>query len=346
MGAELLEDLRTTTRQALSAGTADVVDELDLAGLLVDSDLGGLGLGDREMVLVSMELGRALSSSSFLSSAVLAATLLVQTGTDTAAEELAGLVAGGTRWAVAVADADGSWGISTPLVAAPTDGGWLLTGVVWGLSAPSQPDILLTSAALDDGPGLFAVAGDDVELVPADQLDPARGLVEVTLSEAPARLLAGRDAAANALAEAYRRGLLAVGAEQVGVARACLETAVEYAKARNQFGSPIGSFQAIKHRCAEVLLDVEFADAVLEQAVHSGTSVDAELAFVVATRAALSAAESSIQIHGGIGFTWEHSAHRYLRRARVSATLLGPSAVHRDAIAASVGLRTAERVRK
>jgi alkylation response protein AidB-like acyl-CoA dehydrogenase len=126
------------------------------------------------------------------------------------------------------------------------------------------------------------------------------------------------------------------------VARACLETAVEYAKARNQFGSPIGSFQAIKHRCAEVLLDVEFADAVLELAVHSGTSVDAELAFIVATRAALSAAESSIQIHGGIGFTWEHSAHRYLRRARVNATLLGPSGVHRDAIAASAGLRTAE----
>ena len=346
MGAELLEDLRTTTRQALSAGTADVVDELDLAGLLVDSDLGGLGLGDREMVLVSTELGRALSSSSFLSTAVLAATLLVHTDTDTAAEELAGLVAGGTRWAVAVAEADGSWGILTPLAAAPTDGGWLLTGVVWGLSTPAQPDILLTIAALDDGPGLFAVAGDDVGLVPADQLDPARGLVEVTLSEAPARLLAGRDAAANAFAEAYRRGLLVVGAEQAGVARACLETAVEYAKTRNQFGSPIGSFQAIKHRCAEVLLDVELADAVLEQAVHSGTSVDAELAFVVATRAALSAAESSIQIHGGIGFTWEHSAHRYLRRARVNATLLGPSAVHRDAIAASAGLGTVEGVRK
>ena len=338
MTAELLADLRTATRQALSAGSGDLVDELDLAGLLVDSDLGGLGLGDREMVLVGTELGRSLSPSSFLSTAVLAATFLVHTDTDAAAAELAGLVAGSTRFAVAVADADGSWGTSTPLAAAMADGGWLLTGVIWGLVTPSQPDTLLTIAALDDGPGLFAVAGDDVGLVPADQLDPARGLAEVTLSEAPARLLAGREAVANAFAEAYRRGLLVVGAEQAGVARACLETAVEYAKTRNQFGSPIGSFQAVKHRCAEVLLDVELADALIERAVHSRTSVDAELAFIVATRAALSAAESSIQIHGGIGFTWEHSAHRYLRRARVNATLLGPSVIHRDAIATSAGL--------
>jgi alkylation response protein AidB-like acyl-CoA dehydrogenase len=89
-----------------------------------------------------------------------------------------------------------------------------------------------------------------------------------------------------------------------------------------------------------VLLDVELADAVVDQAVHSGASVDAELAFTVATRAALAATESCIRIHGGIGFTWEHRAHHYLRRARVNATLMGPSAVHRDAIAASAGLET------
>ena len=339
MSAELLEDLRTTTRRALSAGTGDVVDELDLGGLLVDPGLGGLGLGDREMVLVSAELGRALSPSSFLPSAVLAATLLMHADTDAAAETLAGLMAGDIRCAVAVADADASWAFSRPaVVATAADGGWLLTGVAWGLSTPSQPDTIVTVATTDDGPGLFAVAVSHARVGPADELDPARGLIEVGLSDAPARLLSRRDAAANALAEAYRRGLLAVGAEQLGVARTCLETAVEYAKTRSQFGSPIGSFQAIKHRCADVLLGVEFADAVLDQAVRTGASVDAELAFIVATRAALVAAESCIHVHGGIGFTWEHSAHRYLRRARVNATLMGPSAVHRDAIAASAGL--------
>ncbi len=348
MSAELLADLRRTTRQALRAGGGDVVFELDLAGLLVGSGRGGLGLGDREMALVATELGRALAPSSFLPVSVLAVTLLTRADSLASAEMLAGLLAGGTRCVVAVAGADASWPVSpggpSPAVVATVDadGGWLLGGTAWGLSTPSRPDTVLTVAAIDDGVGLFAVTADRVEITPADGLDPARGLIRVTLSRAPARLLAGRDAAAEAIATTYRRGLVAVGAEQVGVARACLELAVEYAKTRSQFGSPIGSFQAVKHRCAEVLLAVEMADAVLDQALRSEAPVDAELAFIVATRAALCAAETCIHIHGGIGFTWEHPAHRYLRRARVNATLLGPSTAHRDAIAVSAGLTAAD----
>ncbi len=339
MSVELLEDLRATTRRALSASAGDVVDELDLAALLVGADLGGLGLGDREMALVGTELGRALAPSSFLPTAVLAATLLTHADTDAAATLSAGLTKGDVRCAVAVADADGAWVTSTsPVVATVTDGEWLLGGTVWGISTPSPPDTVLTAASTDSGLALFALAANEVHTVPADQLDDTRGLITVALTDAPARLLAGQAVAVRALAAAYRRGLLAVAAEQLGVARTCLETAVEYAKTRNQFGSPIGSFQAIKHRCAEVLLDVELADAVLDHAVGSAASIDAELAFVVACRAALNAAESCIHIHGGIGFTWEHPAHRYARRARVNATLMGPSAVHRDAIAASAGL--------
>jgi alkylation response protein AidB-like acyl-CoA dehydrogenase len=117
---------------------------------------------------------------------------------------------------------------------------------------------------------------------------------------------------------------------------------VDYAKTRTQFGAPIGSFQAIKHRCAEVLLDTELADATVQQAVDTGALADAELAFIVATRAAVSAAESCIHVHGGIGFTWEHSAHWYLRRARVNATLLGSPGLHRSAIAESAGLATSQ----
>ena len=350
MSAELLEDLRTTTRQALSAGGGDVVDELDLAGLLIESDQGGLGLGDREMALVSTELGRALSPSSFLPTAVLAATLVTHAETEPAAGILTALAAGRMRCAVAVADVEAPWVSSQqpPVTAVSTaDGGWRLSGSIWGISTPQmapQPDTILTVGAIGTEAALFAAAADDVEVAPADELDPARGLIRVALAQAPARLLAESRTAAGAIAETYRRGLLAVAAEQLGVARACLEQAVEYAKNRSQFGAPIGSFQAIKHRCAEVLLDVELADAVIDQAVQTGASVDAELAFIVATRAALSAAESCIHIHGGIGFTWEHWAHRYLRRARVNATLLGPATVHRDAIAASAGLGTAEGV--
>ena len=336
MSAELLEDLRATTRRALSAGGGDVVDELDLAGLLIESDRGGLGLGEREMALVSTELGRALSPSSFLPTAVLAATLLTHAESDTAADILTALVAGQIHCAVAIADAEAA--------ASTAVGAWLLNGSIWGISTPSRPDTILTVADAEGGAALFAVAPDDVEVTPADELDPARGLIQVGLARAPARLLSESRTAATAIAEAYRRGLLAVAAEQLGVARAGLDEAVEYAKTRSQFGAPIGSFQAIKHRCAEMLLDVELADAVIDQAVQTGASVDAELAFVVATRAAISAAESCIHIHGGIGFTWEHRAHRYLRRARVNATLLGPATVHRDAIAASAGLSATEGV--
>jgi alkylation response protein AidB-like acyl-CoA dehydrogenase len=212
--AELLEDLRTTTRGALSVGTGDVIDELDLDGLLVDSDRGGLGLGDREMVLVATELGRALSPSAFLPTAVLAATLLASADTEAAAELLATLAVGGSRCAVAVSDTK-RWASAEPTVAAtPTpDDTWLLSGTAWAISTPSQPDTVLTIAAADDGAALFSVAADHVELTPADQLDPARGLVEVALSQALAWPLSGGDAAAGTIAEAYRRGLLAVGAE-------------------------------------------------------------------------------------------------------------------------------------
>ena len=344
MSAELLEDLRATTRRALDAGGGDVVDELDLAGLLIEPDRGGLGLGEREMALVSTELGRALTPSSFLPTAVLAATLLAHAETDTAADLLTALAVGQIRCAVAIADVEAPWAPAQPPVAAAStaDGGWRLSGNICGISTPSQPDTILTVAAVGADAALFAVAGEDVTVTPADELDPARGLIWVALTDVPARLLSESRSAAGAIAEAYRRGLVAVAAEQLGVARACLAQVVEYAKTRSQFGAPIGSFQAIKHRCAEVLLDVELADAVIDQAVQTGASVDAELAFVVATRAAISAAESCIHIHGGIGFTWEHRAHWYLRRARVNATLLGPATVHRAAIAASAGLSAAE----
>jgi len=337
VSAELLQDLRATTRSALNSGSRDVVDELDLVGLLVEPDRGGLGMGDGEMVLVATELGRALSPSSFLPTAVLAVTLLVSAETDAAAEVLTAVVGGRSRCAVAIADVDAPWSPPQPTVSATqgADGGSRLHGTVWGLSAPTAPDTVLVVADADCGAALFAVAAQDAEVTPADELDPSRGLIRITLADAAARRLSDRDAT-GAITEAYRRALLAVGAEQLGVARVCLDQAVDYAKTRSQFGSPIGSFQAIKHRCAEVLLDIELADAAVEQAVQTGAAADAELAFVVATRAALSAAESCIHIHGGIGFTWEHRAHWYLRRARVNATLLGPMAFHRDTVAADV----------
>jgi alkylation response protein AidB-like acyl-CoA dehydrogenase len=208
-----------------------------------------------------------------------------------------------------------------------------------GLTTSAAPDALLVTATAPGGASALFVADIGAATVTAaDEFDPGRGLIEVTFDRTSARLVVGPPKAAGAIAAAYRRALLAVGAEQLGVARACLEMTVDYAKTRNQFGAPIGSFQAIKHRCAGVLLDTELADATVRQAVDTGALADAELAFIVATRAAVSAAESCIHVHGGIGFTWEHSAHWYLRRARVNANLLGSPGVHRSAIAESAGL--------
>lgn len=340
MSSDLLEDLRRTTRQALSAGGGDVVDQLDLAGLLLDGQAGGLGMGEREMVLVGEELGRQTAPSAFLPSVILAATLLSH-GTVDGAELTKELAR--HRYAVTLAGLNAA-GTAVPpaVVATGGTGGWLLDGTSWGLAPPSEFDAVLVVAGTGPGLALFVVDGT-AATVTADQLDPSRGLIEVTFERVPARMAVETPAAAGALEAAYRRAVLAVAAEQLGVARACLEMAVEHAKTRNQFGAPIGSFQAIKHRCAEVLLDIEFADAAIQQAIRTAGFDDLELAFLVATRAAVSAAQSCIHVHGGIGFTWEHRAHWYLRRARVNATLFGPPGMHRNAIAESVGVTAAGR---
>ncbi|ORA67157.1 hypothetical protein BST23_07310 [Mycolicibacterium elephantis] len=340
MSSDLLEDLRKTTRQALTAGGGDVVDQLDLAALLLDGQTGGLGMGEREMVLVGEEIGRQPAPSAFLPSVILAATLLSHGNVD--GVELAKDLAR-NRYAVALAGLNAAGTAMPPaVVATGGPGGWLLDGTSWGLAPPSDFDALLVVAGTGTGLALF-VADGTAATVTADQLDPSRGLIEVTFERVPGRMAVEAPAAAGALRAAYRRAVLAVAAEQLGVARACLEMAVEHAKTRNQFGAPIGSFQAIKHRCAEVLLDTEFADAAIQQAIQSTGFDDLELAFLVATKAAVSAAQSCIHVHGGIGFTWEHRTHWYLRRARVNATLFGPPGMHRNAIAESVGVNAAGR---
>lgn len=338
MSSDLLEDLRKATRKALTVGGGDVVDQLDLTGLLLDGEAGGLGMGEREMVLVGEEIGRQTASSAFLPSAVLAATLL----SGSYGVELAKTLAR-NRYAVALAGLHAGADPPHLVATAGADGGWLLGGTCWALAPPGDADAVLAVAATAAGSAIFVVDGAPAALTTADEFDPGRGLIEVTFDEAKARLVAEGSEAAEAISLAYRRALLAAAAEQVGVARACLEMTVEHAKTRTQFGAPIGSFQAIKHRCAEVLLDTEFADAAIQQAIETGGSDDLALAFIVATRAAVSAAESCIHVHGGIGFTWEHRAHWYLRRARVNATLLGPPGLHRNVIAESVGLAAAGR---
>jgi alkylation response protein AidB-like acyl-CoA dehydrogenase len=174
-----------------------------------------------------------------------------------------------------------------------------------------------------------------------ESLDSTRELAQVAFEDAAGQLV-GAEHLAAALAKARAMGATALAAEQVGAARACLEMSVEYAKTRQQFGRAIGSFQSIKHRLTDMLVSIELAEAAVLDAAGADSRSDAEfilaaaMARVLASRAATFAAEESIQIHGGIGFTWEHPLHHYFRRAKTSELLFGEPSVQLEVVAAAL----------
>ena len=214
------------------------------------------------------------------------------------------------------------------------------SGHARGITGPAQP------SGAPDGPGLFCVerGAAGVERARLDTLDLTRPLASVTLRDARAvRVATGRDAGAW-LSDVTDLVLAALAAEQLGGAARCLELSVEYAKVREQFGRPIGSFQAVKHKCANLLLEVECGRSAV---YHAGAAIAdrqpdaplaAALAYVHCSQAFTRAAKECIQIHGGIGYTWEHDAHLYLRRAKSSQLLFGPPARHRRRLAELVGI--------
>jgi alkylation response protein AidB-like acyl-CoA dehydrogenase len=196
-------------------------------------------------------------------------------------------------------------------------------------------------AQTDGGPSLFAVDADAAGLTrrSLQTLDMTRKLAAVELSDTPARLIGDAGAAARILERTLQVAVVALSAEQVGAAQRCLDLSVDYAKLRVQFGRPIGSFQAIKHKCADMLLEVESAKSAAYYAawaIAEGSDevpVVTSLAKAYCSDAFASAATETIQIHGGIGFTWEHDAHLYYRRAKSTEQFLGSPAEHRDALA-------------
>ena len=252
------------------------------------------------------------------------------------------MAAGERIAALAAPEDDGSWTPADFSVTARRSGaGYLLDGrksfVLDGMIA----DLILVAASSDDGPALFAVDGDAPGLTrhPMETLDLTRRQAVLTFSGTPARLVGEPGAAGQIVAQAIRGGVLALAAEQVGGAQRCLDMAVAYAKVRHQFGRAIGSFQAIKHMCADMLLEVESARSAAYQAAWSAADGAADLPLVASlakafcSEAYFHVAASNIQIHGGIGFTWEHDAHLYYRRAKSAEVMLGTPAAHRDVVA-------------
>jgi alkylation response protein AidB-like acyl-CoA dehydrogenase len=351
--SEVEEDLRASVRNLLAARadaasvlarteSAEPYDlklwntlvELGLVGLLVPEELGGQDASARELAVVLEELGRAVVPVPFLGSAVLATSALLACDSGEARQLLGELAAGETIGALAVTLS--TWpGAEFPSGVRVSDG--VLSGRIGLVADASAAEVLVVPALGPDGPALYAVEGATV--TEATSLDLTRRLADVTLDGVTGRLLAGPDLAAGALERALLAGAGLLASEQLGVAQWCLDETVAYVKQRYQFGRPVGSFQALKHRLAELYLEIVTARAAARNAADAlanGTD-DIGIAVAVAQSAcasvAVHAAEEAIQLHGGIGMTWEHPAHLYLKRAKSDELALGTPGRHRAALA-------------
>ena len=341
---ELMETPDGTDRQVWQQAGA----QLGLPGIAIPEAYGGAGFTFAEQAIVLEELGAALYGGPYLASAVLAATALLAASDEAARRELLpGIASGQTVATLAFTEDDGSWDPEAIRLAATRgegspDSPWMLDGHKSFVLDGHTADLILVVAAAGPGLSLFAVdagtAGLGRRMLPT--LDQTRKLARLEFDAVPGRLIGGPGEAGVVLDHAMDVAAVALAAEQLGGAQRALDMAVEYAKIRYQFGRPIGSFQAIKHRCADQLLEV----ASLRSAVgYAAAAVDedspevpalASLVKAYASETYFHVAAENIQIHGGIGFTWEHDAHLYFRRSRADRVLLGDATVHRERLAA------------
>ncbi len=314
--------------------------DMGLAGLGIAEDLGGAGGGLAELTVVAEELGRSLLPVPFFSSTVLAGQILSRCP-DTAGNVLAPLSAGTELAAFAGTDADGCWRPGRlPVEADAEEGTWRLRGTAEFVIDGANAAHLVVAARTPSGCDLFLVGGDSegVHRRALETLDPTRGQASVSFDGAVGTPLTTGGGGAGAVEAALNVVLVVLAAEQVGGAAACLDMAVEYAKIRHQFSRPIGSFQAIKHRLADLLLLVEMGRSAIDRAllVEQDPARLAEAAAVAkiwCSDAFTTVTTENVHIHGGIGFTWEHDAHLYFRRARADEGLLGDATVHRERLA-------------
>ena len=323
---------------------AQMANQLGLQGLAIPEEYGGSGFGYVELTVVLEEMGRALLCAPYFSSVALAANALLSSGDDAAKKDLLpGIASGETIATLAITEDSGKWDLDGITLEA-RDG--RLNGhksfVLDGHTATQ----ILVAARSERGVSLYAVDGAAAGLTrrPLQTMDQTRKLARLEFADTPARLIGDEGDAADALSKTLDLAAVALAAEQVGGASLCLEMAVEYAKVRVQFGRPIGSFQAIKHKCADMLLEVESAkSAAYYAAAAAAEDTDelpavASLAKAYCSDAYFHAAAENIQIHGGIGFTWEHDAHLYFKRAKSMELFLGDPVYHRELLVQRIGL--------
>jgi len=321
--------------------------QLGLQGLAIPEKFGGSGSGYVELTVVFEEMGRVLLCAPFFATVALAANLLLSADDEVAkADYLPGLASGDVIATVALAEPSGRWDeAGVALTASESAGAWTLTGEKLFVLDGTIADLILVVARAPAGISIFAVekGAPGLTVEPLATMDQTRKQARVLLGATPARLVGAEGAGWAAVSRMLDLAAVALSAEQVGGAQRVLDMAVDYAKTRVQFGKPIGSFQAIKHKCADMLLEVESARSAAYYGCFAADDGDelpvaASLAKAYCSEAYLHAAAENIQIHGGIGFTWEHPAHLYFKRAKSSELLFGDPAYHRELLAQRIGI--------
>jgi alkylation response protein AidB-like acyl-CoA dehydrogenase len=353
-----------------------VAGDLGLAGLLIPERDGGAGASFREAGSAAEALGAAVAPVPFLGSAVVATAALLSVASGLLADAASGgrgpaATSAPTPFTPAraatdllrrLADGTATAALAVPLAAAP--GGAFpvsvrvagpkpgdaahvarLRGLVSGVADALPATVLLVPAdGVPHGLYLVDMSAPGVAKAPVVSLDMTRQLCDLSFDDAPAALIASGAAAAQAVAAALSAGAGVLASEQVGLAQRCLDMTVAYVRERHQFGRPVGSFQALKHRLADLWVTISQARAAARYAVAclASSDPDAPVAVSVAkaycSEAALAAAQECVQLHGGIGFTWEHPAHLYLKRAKADSIAFGTADAHRAALAALVDL--------
>jgi len=342
-----------------------VAADLGCAGLLIPERDGGAGASYREAAAAAEVLGSFVAPVPFLGSAVVATAALLSvaagasasvgtpfTPAKAAADLLAKMADGGMTAALAIsfASAPGSAFPPSVRVAGPRPGDGAtgvsrLRGMVTGVADALPAGVLLVPAdGVPHGLYLVDMAAEGVAKAPVTSLDMTRQLCDLSFDDAPATLIASGQAAARALDAALAAGAGILAAEQVGLAQRCLDMTIAYVSERRQFARPVGSFQGLKHRLADLWVSVTQARAASRYAAAclATGSADAKVAVALAkaycSEVAVNAAQECVQMHGGIGFTWEHTAHLYLKRAKADSIAFGTADAHRAALASLVNL--------
>ncbi|HEX4658989.1 MAG TPA: acyl-CoA dehydrogenase family protein [Streptosporangiaceae bacterium] len=365
---EELEELREAVREFLAAKSGQsavraasqtdlrhdpavwqqMARQLRLQGLALPDAYGGDGFGLTELEVVLEEMGAALLCSPFFATVALAAQALLASGDEAAcARYLPPIAAGQSIATLAVAESGASW--DPAMVAARAervDEGWAISGKKSFVIDGAIADLVLVVARSTAGPALFAVdrGAPGLRAEPMTTLDPTRAMAVLTFDQVPAVLIGADGQGGRLMSRVLDLACVALAAEQAGGARRCLEMSAGYARTRFQFGRPIGSFQAVKHKCADMLVRVELAEATAREAARladegaAGFGVAAAAAHVCCSQAYMFAAAENIQVHGGIGFTWEHPAHLYFRRAKSAELLFGGPAVYHERLLDRLGI--------